>query len=251
MSHFLRNLITAIFLCFINIYAIAQTASQKSTNETCGCVKKINPSTPEAKRTEQAFGCMLASLQKYMPQLKKEYNIQIADEQEAAKAVARNVGGKLAKDCPEMAVYFLKMAEASQQTSEDGKTVPDISTDTLKLDSKICANFKTGKYKSDKMYMNKKLMENPDATAYSEIKDGFVYDYSENKKNVTKWSLRWINGCEWEQTLLESSDPSINGVFKKGDKITIKAIGSTKNGGLYITSKMMGMDFILLISKLK
>src|SRR4051812_28844998 len=94
-----KTVLTAFLILSITC-SFAQTASQKTVDETCSCVKKLNPATAEEKRSEQAFACMISSLQKYMPQLKKEYDIKIDDEQKAAEAVGRNVGGKIAKECP-------------------------------------------------------------------------------------------------------------------------------------------------------
>jgi hypothetical protein len=99
--------------------------------------------------------------------------------------------------------------------------------------------------------MNKKQVDNPDPSSYTEVKDGFVYDYSENKKFVTKWSIKWLSGCEWEQTLVETTEPNMKVAFKKGDKIKVKALGSTKDGGLYLSTDMMGMNFIMLVNKMK
>lgn len=238
-----------IILAFLPLsLAVAQTASKKTVDETCSCVKKIKANLSEDQKLNEAIACMMGSMTKYKDQLKKEYKITTADQNAADREVGSKVGAQMAKDCPEMTPYFLKLAEKQKGKSEQ---TPDIKTDTLKLDSKVCEKYKAGKYNASQMYVNKKKVENPDASAYTEVKDGFVYDYSENKKFVTKWSIKWLSGCEWEQTFVESTEPNTKSMFKKGDKIKVKSLGSTKAGGLYISTDMMGANFIMLVNKMK
>jgi len=184
----------------------------------------------------------------YMDQLKKEYKVTASDDYAAGREVGNKMGAQLAKDCPEITPYFIKLAEKKKEKSAKKM---DINPDTLTLDRKVCEKYKAGKYSSSVIYMDKQEMPATDPSSYTEVKDGFVYDYSENKKYVTKWSIQWLSGCEWEQTLVESTEPNIKSLFKKGDKIKVKALGSTKNGGLYITTDMMGMNFIMLVNKIQ
>jgi hypothetical protein len=244
----MKKIFLILLACFPISFATAQTASKKTVDETCACVKKIKANLSEDQKLNEAITCMTGSMGKYMDQLKKEFKVTTADQNAAAREVGSKVGAQMAKDCPEMTPYFLKLAEKQNAKSDQ---TPDIKIDTLKLDSKVCERYKAGKYNSSLMYMNKKEVENSDPTAYTEVKDGFVYDYSENKKYMTKWSIKWLSGCEWEQTLVESTEPNMKTMFKKGDKIKVKALGSTKAGGLYISTDMMGANFIMLVNKMK
>lgn len=226
-----------VLLCF---QSYAQKSSQKTVSETCDCIKK-----GEYANTEFPAGmCVGTALKKNFAGLKAEYGIKTANEEQAMKEVTEKLKPELSK-CPEFVKASMEFMSKQQASAKK-----DISVDTLKLDKTVCKSFQSGKMKVSKMYMNYALIQVPTG-AYSEIKDGFFYDYEENGKFVTKWSLKWLNDCEYEQTLVESNSPNTTSMFKKGDKITTRAIGSTKDKKIYWFCQMMGMDFIALTEKVK
>ena len=243
-----KNLSLAFGLVFMITLANAQKSSDKAVNESCACVKKISKTAVESEQTKAAMTCFATSVGKYQAELKKEFNITTKDENEANSEIGKKLGASIAQKCPEMVPHLINMAKMqSAKSVTEGKA--DINPDTLKLDNAVCALYKNGKYVPVKMYANRKVIENTDPTSYTEVKDGFVYDYEMNKTLSTKWSIKWVNACEWEQTLLESNSPNINAVFKIGEKVNMRAIGSTKDKKLYFISKMMGMEIIGLIKK--
>ena len=234
-------------VCLNSSLAAAQTASTKTIDETCGCVKEIKTSLSEEERLEEAVNCMNVSLIKHFDDLKKQYKVKSSDQKEATQAIGSQLGVELVKGCPEMTPYLLQLAGSQNRNSSQS---PDINPDTLKLDPNVCKNFKTVKYNYGDMYANNKRFADQDKTFYTEVKDGYVYDYRENKKSITKWSIKWLGDCEWEHTFIESNDPDMEKAFKKGDKVKMKAIGSTPDGGLWISADI-GMNLIWLAVKME
>ncbi len=244
-----KNLSLALGLVFMLSLANAQKASDKALNESCACVKKISKTAGESEQTKEAMTCFATSVGKYQAELKKEFNITTKNENEANSEIGKKLGASISQKCPEMVPHLINMVKMQSAGKTENAGTADINPDTLKLDNTVCALYKNGKYVPVKLYANRKVIENSDATSYTEVKDGFVYDYEMNKTLSSKWSIKWINACEWEQTLLESNSPNINAVFKVGDKVNMRAIGSTKDKKLYFISKMMGMEIIGLIKK--
>jgi hypothetical protein len=228
------------FLLFLCFQSYSQKSSQKAVTETCDCLKKGE----QAKTEFPAAACLGNALKKNFTALKAEYAIKSTNDEQAMKEVAEKLKPMLSQ-CPE----FVK-ASMEYMSKQQANTKKDINVDTLKLDKTVCKAYQSGKVKVVKMYMNYVLIDIP-AGAYSEYKDGFLYDYEENGKFVTKWSLKWPNDCEYEQTLVESNSPNTTAMFKKGDKISSRAIGSTKDKKIYWFCQMMGMDFIALTEKMK
>src|SRR6185312_8684978 len=205
MFNFLTHLITMkriIFCCIavvFSVVAVHAQASKKAVNETCSCVKKIKTTLSDEEQANKAIECMVAAMQKHLEELLKEYKINNPDPEQAAREAGAKFGAQLQKDCPDMTPFFEKIAASNEAK---------ISPDTMKLDSKVCANFKSGKFKTIEIYMNKKKVDDPDAaTSYTEVIGNTVTDYSKNKKYTTKWTLKWLSGCEWEQTFVESTEP--------------------------------------------
>lgn len=226
-----------VLLCF---QSYSQKSSEKTATETCNCIKKGD----YAKEESPAILCFANALKKNYTGLKAEYGIKTTNDEQAMKEISEKLKPLLIQ-CPE----FVK-ASAEYLSKQQASAKKDINVDTLKLDKTICKSFQSGKVKVSKMYMNYALIQVP-ANAYSEYKDGFMYDYEENGKFVTKWSLKWLNDCEYEQTLVESNSPSTTSMFKKGDKFSTRAIGSTKDKKIYWFCQMMGMDIVVLTEKIK
>ncbi|MCU0428896.1 MAG: hypothetical protein MUF42_02910 [Cytophagaceae bacterium] len=223
---------------------LAQTASEKACEQTCNCIKKIDSKLPPAKRKELAMKCMENASINHFEGMMAQYKIKEKNLEKAANKVGEKFGAELATSCPDIIPFF--MEEAGEDAGEDA--AGDINPDTLVLKEGVCALFKTGKYGSQQMYINKKYVESPDKSSYSEVVGSTIIDYSNNKKTITKWTIKWLSACEWEQILIESNDPETSKLIKKGDKITLKAIGSSGND-LWVSSKMFGMDVLVLLRK--
>jgi hypothetical protein len=241
----------SIILFILVIYtgtAFAQEVSNKALNEVCACVKKIDSKLTEDQQGEQAIMCMTNAMGKYQDGLKKEFNITTNDMQQAMQEIGANMGVKLISACPEVLPYLMKYAQKQQEAMKDATS---INPDTLKLDKKVCALYTSGKYKYVETYLNKMSTPISDETAYSEFKEGSLYDYYDNGKYSSKWSVKWINNCEWEQVLMETNEPKLKSVMRKGDKIVLKAIGSSPNGDLWVSSTLLGFDMLVRLRKVK
>ncbi|HVD98421.1 MAG TPA: hypothetical protein VNB90_09475 [Cytophagaceae bacterium] len=243
----MKKIIFLFALTLAGMQAEAQKVSEKTLNEICGCVKKIDKKLSEDAQTDQALACMATNMEKNFEALAKEYNLDMNNPEQAAEELGAQIGMQLVTQCPEIVPYMMNYSRRQQQST--GSDQVDINPDTLKLDSKVCALYKSGKYAYGNTYMNNKAIPETDSTAYTEIKDGISTDYSQDKKYYTKWSTRWISDCEWENTLIETNEPNVKMLLKKGDKVTMKAIGSTGKN-LWVKAKMMGMDFIIFFKRI-
>ncbi len=243
----LKHLLLLFSFSLAGTLVNAQSTTEKTLTEICGCVKKTDLKLSEDKQTAYAIGCLASGVEKNILALKKENAIQTESLEAAAQELASKLGMQLISQCPEILPYIMKYAQEQNATAKQA----DIDTDTLKLDPKVCGRYKSGKYKKLENYINGKLLNNSDPGAYSEVKEGFLYEYSQNNSYTTKWSIRWFSDCEWEQTLIETSEPNLKSVMKKGDKLTMKAIGSTASGKLWVSSQFLGMEFLMLLSPVK
>ncbi len=242
----MKKIVITFILGAVVSFSHAQKVTDRTISEICGCVKKIERTLSEDAQAEKAMLCMSSSMEKNMEALKKEHSIKTDNLEEAAHEIGTKLGMKLVTGCPEILPFLMYYTKASSQEEK----VADINPDTLKLDNKVCEKFKSGKYESEQNYVDNKLIPS-DPGSYTEFRDGFLYDVYQNNKYTTKWSIRWISGCEWEQTLIETTEPNIKLVMKKGDKLVLKAVGSTPEGKLWVTSKFLGMDVLMLLSKIK
>jgi hypothetical protein len=242
----MKKILLASIVMLASAGVFAQKVSKKTIDETCACVGKIKKSLTEDEKTDAAITCMTNSLVNNFEGLKKEYNVKAKDPSEAGRQIGGKLTPQLVNDCPDMGNYLMKFA--SRTMKEEGNAAPDINPDTLTLDTKVCKLYKAGKYRAEQSYLNGKFIQDEDPTSYTEIKDGFAYDYAKNKKYVTKWSVKFVSDCKWELTLVETNEPNMKSVFKKGDKMVYNAVGSEGNS-LWVSFKMLGMDALVLLTK--
>lgn len=240
-----------ILLLLLSVYTgtiFAQETSRKAIGDICSCIKKIDQKHSEEQQGDQAILCMTTAAGKYQEGLKKEFNITTDNYQQAMQEIGANLGMKLVSDCPEILPYLMKYAQKQQKLAEGAAS---INPDTLKLNKKICEAYTTGKYKYIETYLNNMSTPLSDETAYSEFKQGFLYDYYENGKYSSKWNVKWINGCEWEQALVETTEPKLKAMMRKGDKLVFKAIGSSPEEDLWVTSNFSGINMLMRLRKVK
>lgn len=238
----MKKLVLPLFLLFISTHLFAQKSSDLTIKESCDCIKN----NEHASEVMPAAICFAEKVKKNQNALIKEFKIKTKDEKQAIQEIMANLKPLITKNCPE----FVSSVMRSMSENITSSSKADIKIDSLKLDHSACLLFHSGKLKCVKAYMNNALMPISDPTSYSEIKGDFYYDYEGNGKYVTKWALKWLNDCEYEETLIESNSPNIKSIFKNGDKVTSRAIGSTKDKMLYMYTKMMGMEFIYLLQKI-
>jgi hypothetical protein len=241
----MKKLFLLLAITTTTFVGYGQTPTDKTVKATCDCAEKVSKSLSVEEQDKKMIECFTKSMLENFVALKDEYNFDDTDPREQGRKIGERLGARLSTECPKMLPMFMRMAG---QVSKNTNTSQNMA-DTLKLDTSVCAKYKEGNYLTLMTYMGGKAVPTPDASSYTEVKGNSVTDYSDNGTNTNKWTIKYLSDCEWEQTFVSSTNPQIKSVLKKGDKITMKAIGSNAQGELYVSTSIMGMDFVVKLRK--
>ena len=242
----MRYFLILIIFTLTNFNTFGQKASEKVIAESCDCMQKDNNSLNKSLQAKLAMDCIGMKTGKYFNELKREFKISATDINVAWGEVNKNLVLFLPKRCPEL---FVQIWESKRLQNPADTQIVNI--DTLKLERNICNNFKTGKFTTIDLYINEFHVPVGDSKSHSEVNNGFRYEYEENGKYYTKWAIKFFDDCHWEHTLIKTNSPNSKKFWDVGEKFEFKAIGSTKDGNLYVASKWLNMEFIALIKKIE
>lgn len=243
MTKHLLSLAACVILLTNSLFAQNDKLVTKLSADICPCMDKAVKDKSTAEFQTIFTECFTVTLSKYVKEVSAETNNM---ETEKMSSLGQAVGGKLGKDCPAFLQLFTSNGGAKMLTNNESPF------DAASYKPANCKDLLTGKFITEKQYMNGSEIPNSDKKAYSTSAANIWTDYAEGKyKTVSKMKL--LSDCVYELTITSNDNPSVAQMMKIGDKITITVLGvdKTNPNKYYTLMEVLGMKMYVVIVKSK
>jgi hypothetical protein len=224
----MKKIILITSIVFFTLNAYSQKVIKKISKEACACLEKIDMNADSTELRKASSDCIANGLLSNLAGLKKELNIDVTSE-ESLGTVTDPLTAELFKSCP----AFVKVA-----TGLSKQTQPKVERGNISN----CKAFHLGKFKVMPGY--------GDTTKYMIFEADMVKEYTSSGELLTTGKCKWINDCTYINTFIESKDPSIGKIFKKGDTLTLEIINIEGNEISY-EGEFKGTKFTYKTVKIK
>lgn len=235
-NHFL-TFAAGLLLISNTVFAQNEKLVKKISDDACPCL-----GTAITNKSKEDFkviftNCIAASFIKY----EKEVSAETQQNTEKTTALGAAIGSKLAQECPAFLTLFTNNGGAKMFSEAKTSDVsPFDSASFKKADPKALL---TGKFVTEKIFVNGNEVPSNDKTAYAIVKNGIWTDYAETNKYKSEFSVVTQSDYNYQLTLKSNNNPNLAALMKVGDKYTMRLIGvDKKNPNKYYTvMELMGM----------
>jgi hypothetical protein len=202
----MKKIFFTLFVLCLCQYACAQKVIKKISKDACECLGTVNINEDSAAIGKASSNCIAFSILKYSGELKKELNIDVTDKGSLG-AINDQLTADLFK-CDAFIKIVTKTAGRNKPSGQSGNT-------------SNCKDFHLGKFIN--------VPGSGDTTKYFIFEEGMIKEYSSANEITATGKCRWIADCEYINTFIESKDPNVNMIFKKGDALNVKIINIEGN----------------------
>ncbi|HVD99010.1 MAG TPA: hypothetical protein VNB90_12460 [Cytophagaceae bacterium] len=251
-----KLLIAITFFTFFSCFdASAQKVVGKISKEICNCLESYKNLQDQAEIDAAMESCIMKSSMKHLEDIKKELNIDMTQGEVAGRQFGEVIAYELIKKC-DIFLKFIMMVSSEENSPVDSLASyeesavlnPDLvpyekfSTDTMSATSGDCLSLRNAKL----MYAS----ENPDKIDYFILDGKTCTEYHENGKYISHYKINWENDCQYVSVFIDSSNPEINNLLVKGDKIYYQILGVYSNE-VYINLDYKGFSktFKMILQK--
>lgn len=224
------------FFCLVSFLpALAQNEKliSKISKEICTCLNKYEELKTEQEVEVAMEKCIMKSAMKNLEVIKKELGIDMTEGEMAGRQFGEVVAFELVKKCPTFLKYIMMVTteEFNEDTigfyDEYSFQNPDLvpyekfSTDTMKVMPGQCEAIRNGTFTYS--------TENEDKQDYFVLSNKLCTEYHDSGKYISRYHIKWKSDCEYESVFIDSTNPEINNLLTKGDKIYYQFLGIYKN----------------------
>jgi len=225
-----------IIFTFVLSFMLVQISSaqnekliSKISKEICNCLEKYGDLKTQQEVEVAMESCIMKAAMKNLEVVKKDLGIDMTEGEMAGRQFGEVIAYELIKKCEVFLKYIMLVSteELSQDTTgmyeEYSFQNPDLvpyekfSTDTMKVTTQSCLSVRNGKYTYS--------TDNPEKIDYFIINNKICTEYHENGKYISRYHIKWKSDCEYESTFIDSTNPEINNLLSKGDKVYYQVIG--------------------------
>ena len=229
-----KILLLVLLVLAINKVSFSQKIVNKISKEICECLEKYGDIQNQIEIESAMESCIMKSSMKNLNAIKKDMGIDMTLGESSGRQFGEIIAYELIKKC-DIFLKFIMMVSTDESTPTDSTGAyeeasfqnPDLvpyekfSTDTMTASSGDCLAIRNGKY----IYVT----DNPDKTDYFILEDKKCTEYHDNGKYISHYSIKWKNECQYESIFVESTNPEINNLLSKGDKINYQILGIYSN----------------------
>jgi hypothetical protein len=249
-------ILALLLLLFTNQESQGQKLVSKISREICDCLEKYK-NLQSQKEIESAMeNCIMKSSMKNLDAIKKDMGIDMTQGETAGRQFGEIIAYELIKKCDIFLKYIMMVStdDAAVGDSTEGDYQessfqnPDLvpyekfSTDTMSASSNACMEVRDAKY----VY----ITDNPDKTDYFILEGKKCTEYHDNGKYISHYNIKWKSDCAYESTFVDSTNPEINNLLSKGDKIEYQILGIYSNT-VYINLDYKGFSKTFKMSVIK
>ncbi len=252
----MKKLLFIIVLILVtNQVSQGQKLVSKISKEICECLEKYGDLQNQIEIEAAMESCIMKSSMKNLDAIKKDMGIDMTQGESSGRQFGEIIAYELIKKC-DVFLKFIMRVSTDETTPLDSTGTyeeasfqnPDLvpyekfSTDTMTASSNDCLAIRNGKY----IY----ITDNPDKTDYFVLDDKKCTEYHDNGKYISHYNIKWKNECQYESIFVESTNPEINNLLSKGDKINYQILGIYSNT-VYINLDYKGFSktFKMLVQK--
>ncbi len=210
--------------------SFGQKLVSKISKEICNCLENYENLQNQIEIEAAMESCIMKSSMKNLEAIKKEMGIDMTEGETAGRQFGEVIAYELIKKC-DIFLKYIMMVSTDNATSADSNGVyeessvlnPDLvpyekfSTDTMTASSKDCLAIRNSKF----VYVT----DNPDKTDYFVLAGNTCTEYHDNGKYISHYKIKWKNDCEYVSIFVDSTNPEINNLLGKGDKINYQILG--------------------------
>ncbi|HSZ25751.1 MAG TPA: hypothetical protein VK766_08545 [Cytophagaceae bacterium] len=225
---------TIFFYSALTVYPQNKKLVSGISKVICNCLEKYNDLQSQKEIEAAMENCIMKSSMKNLDAVKKEMGIDMTQGEEAGRQFGEIISYELIKKC-QIFLKYIMMVSTDDATPKDSTIgyeessfqSPDIvpyekfSTDTMTTTPQACLSIRNAKY----VYVT----DNPDKTDYFILHDKKCVEYHDNGKYISHYNIKWKSDCTYESVFIESSNPEINNLLSKGDKINYQILGIYSN----------------------
>jgi hypothetical protein len=207
----------------------------KISKEICNCLEKYEDLKTEPEIEAAMENCIMKSSMKNLESIKKDLGIDMTEGEAAGRQFGEVIAYELIKKCEVFLKYIMMVstAESIEQDSsfvgyeessfynEDLVPYEKFSTDTMSVSSSACLSIRNAKFTY--------VTENPERIDYFVLDQKLCTEYHDNGKYISHYHIRWKSDCEYESVFIDSTNPEINNLLTKGDKVKYQILGIYSN----------------------
>jgi hypothetical protein len=214
--------------------SFSQKLVSKISKEICNCLENYGNMQTQMEIEAAMESCIMKSSMKNLEAIKKEMGIDMTQGETAGRQFGEVIAYELIKKCDVFLKYIMMVstdnvnpADSSGTYEESSVLNPDLvpyekfSTDTMTASIKDCMALRNAKF----VYVT----DNPDKMDYFILAGKSCTEYHENGKYISHYKIKWKNECEYISTFVDSTNPEINNLLAKGDKINYQILGVYAN----------------------
>ncbi len=238
----------ALLLSFVlPSFAQNEKLIAKISKEICNCLEKYDNLQTQIEIEAAMENCIMKSSMKNLEAIKKELGIDMTAGESAGRQFGEVVAYELVKKC-EVFLKYIMMVSTDEPSSQDTTSgsyeessfynddlVPyeKFSTDTMSVTPASCLSIRNAKFTYD--------TDNPDKIDYFILKEKLCTEYHDNGKYISHYHIKWESDCTYESVFIDSTNPEINNLLSKGDKIHYQILGVYSNN-VYINLDFKGFS---------
>ncbi len=229
-----KALVLIVLVLALGQVSFGQKIVGKISNEICDCLEKYGDLQNQIEIEAAMESCIMKSSMKNLDAIKKDMGIDMTQGESSGRQFGEIIAYELIKKC-DVFLKFIMMVSTDETTPTDSTggyeeasfQNPDLvpyekfSADTMNAAASDCLGIRKGKY----IY----ITDNPDKTDYFVLDDKKCTKYHDNGKYISHYTIKWVNECQYVSTFVESTNPEINNLLSKGDKINYQILGIYSN----------------------
>lgn len=214
--------------------SFGQKLVSKISKEICNCLENYGNLQTDMEVEAALETCIMKSSMKNLEAIKKDLGIDMTQGETAGRQFGEVIAYELIKKC-DIFLKYIMMVSAEETTPPDSSSSyeessvlnPDLvpyekfSTDTMTASIKDCQALRNAKF----IYAT----DNPEKMDYFILAGKSCTEYHENGKYISHYKVKWKNECEYISTFIDSTNPEINNLLAKGDKINYQILGVYAN----------------------
>ena len=225
-------LLFVLLFCFVlPSFSQNEKLISRISKEICNCLEKYDNLQTQAEIESAMENCIMKSSMKNLDPIKKDLGIDMTEGETAGRQFGEVIAYELIKKC-EVFLKYIMMVSTDEPTTKDTLNndyqessfynedlVPyeKFSTDTMSVSSEACMSIRNAKFTY--------TTDNPEKTDYFVLDQKTCTEYHNNGKYVSHYTIKWKSACEYESVFIDSTNPEINNLLSKGDKIRYQILG--------------------------
>jgi hypothetical protein len=228
--------IVLLFSFALPSFAQNEKLISKISKEICNCLEKYDDLKTQTEIEAAMENCIMKSSMKNLDAIKKDLGIDMTEGEAAGRQFGEVIAYELIKKC-EVFLKYIMMVSTDEIAAEDTLASTDyqessfynedlvpyekFSTDTMSVAPGSCLSIRNAKFTY--------TTDNPDKTDYFVLNQKSCTEYHDNGKYISHYTIKWKSECEYESIFVDSTNPEINNLLSKGDKIRYQILGVYAN----------------------